>query len=105
MSKVVNGKYSNQVYDILKEIPYGKVTTYHHIALKLGNINLSRVVGNILHKNKKPIEYPCFKVVNAKGSLSKSYAYGGIEAQKELLEKEGIEVINNRVDLSKYLSN
>jgi methylated-DNA-protein-cysteine methyltransferase-like protein len=104
MSKEVYRKYSNQVYDILKAIPYGKVTTFPHIALKLGNINLTMVVGNIIHKNKKPLEYPCFKVVNADGYLSKIYVYGGMEGQKKFLEKEGIEVIDNKVDLSKYFS-
>ncbi len=48
------------------------------------------------------LEIPCFRVVNSKGELAGEYAFGGAWAQKELLEADGIEVINGKVDLSKY---
>ncbi len=91
-----------QIYTYLTKIPKGKVVTYKQIAEYLGNKNLSRVVGNVLHKNPNEEKYPCYKVVNSKGKLSKNFAFGGIEKQKEKLEKDGIEVINYTVDLSKY---
>ncbi len=91
-----------QVYDYLKSIPKGKVVTYGQIAEYLGNKNLCRVVGNILHNNPDPINQPCYKVVNSKGGLSKNFGDGGIEIQKQRLENDGIEVINYKVNLSKY---
>ena len=92
-----------KVYDYLKTIPRGKVVTYGQIAEFLGNKKLARVVGNILHANPNKDKYPCYKVVNSKGNLSKNYAFGGIEKQKEYLENEGIVVVNYKVDLNKYL--
>ncbi len=91
-----------KVYDYLLTIPKGKVVTYKQIAEYLGNANLARVVGNILHKNPDENKYPCYKAVNSKGKLASSFAFGGIEKQKEKLEKEGIEVINYTVNLEKY---
>lgn len=90
------------VLKYLKNIPYGKVVTYGQIGEYLGNKKLCRAVGNILHNNPDGNSFPCYKVVNSKGMLSKNYAFGGIEAQRQKLEKEGIEVIENRVDLNKY---
>ncbi len=91
-----------KVYNYLLTIPKGKVVTYKQIAEYLGNANLARVVGNILHKNPNENKYPCYKAVNSKGKLAGSFAFGGIEKQKEKLEKEGIEVINYTVNLEKY---
>ena len=93
---------NDKTYNYLRTIPKGKVVTYKQIAEYLGNSKLSRVVGNILHKNPNENKYPCYKVVNSKGCLSKKFAFGGIEKQKEKLEVEGIEVIKYTVDLNKY---
>ena len=73
-----------QVYEFVKSIPRGKVATYGQIALHLGNRNFARVVGNILHNNPDPEHIPCHRVVNAQGRLSRSYALGGIAAQRHL---------------------
>ena len=86
----------------MKTIPKGKVVTYAQIADYIGNRKLARVVGNILHNNPNEAEYPCYKVVDSKGNLSKKFAFGGIEKQKEKLEKDGIVVVNYKVDLSQY---
>ena len=91
-----------KVYEYLTKIPKGKVVTYKQIAEYLGNKNLARVVGNILHNNPNENRYPCYKVVNSKGMLSKNFAFGGIDKQKQKLEEDGIEVNNYRVDLEKY---
>lgn len=91
-----------EVYKFLTTIPKGRVVTYSQIAEHLGNKKLARVVGNILHNNPDEKKYPCYKVVNSKGELSKNFAFGGIDKQKEKLENDGIEVINYRVDLKKY---
>lgn len=91
-----------KVYEFLRTIPKGKVVTYGQIAEYLGNKRLARVVGNILHNNPDEDKYPCYKVVDGKGKLSKNFAFGGIEKQKEKLENDGIIVIDYTVDLDMY---
>ena len=90
------------VYEYLITIPKGKVVTYGQIAEFLGNKNLARIVGNILHENPDGDKYPCYKVVNAKGNLAKNYAFGGVDCQKMRLEADGVIVKNNKVDLKVY---
>ena len=94
-----------KVYNYLLNIPKGKVVTYGQIAEYLGNKKLARAVGNILHNNPDENKYPCYKVVDSKGNLSNNFAFGGIEKQKEKLEKDGIIVKNFKVELSKYKYN
>lgn len=91
-----------KVYDYLKTIPKGKVVTYGQIAEFLGNKKLARVVGNVLHVNPDPIGQPCYKVVNAKGELAINFGGGGREIQKKRLEADGIEVVDYKVDLSRF---
>ena len=89
-----------KVYEIVKSIPKGKVVTYGQIASYLGNKNLARAVGNALHHNPEPQIIPCHRVVNCDGKLAHSYAFGGIDAQKKLLESEGVVFKTNQcVDL------
>ena len=90
------------VYEYLATIPKGKVVTYGQIAKFLGNSNLARTVGNILHENPDGDKYPCYKVVNAQGKLAENYAFGGLKFQKMRLEADGIIVNNDKVDLKKY---
>ena len=91
------GSLNDKVYEFVKDIPRGKVATYGQIALHLGNRNFARAVGNILHNNPDPEHIPCHRVVNAQGQLSPSYAFGGIEAQRRLLESEGVVFKNDQV--------
>ena len=91
-----------KVFEFLLTIPKGKVVTYGQIAEYLGNKKLARTVGNILHRNPDETKYPCYKVVDSKGNLSVHFAFGGIEKQKAKLEKDGVIVINYRVNLDKY---
>lgn len=91
-----------KVYEFLTTVPKGKVVTYGQIAEYLGNKKFARAVGNILHNNPDPIKYPCYKVVDRNGNLSKNYAFGGIEKQKQLLESDGILVNGYKIDLDKY---
>jgi O-6-methylguanine DNA methyltransferase len=101
--KNVKRKVDKQVvYEYLATIPKGKVVTYGQIAKFLGNSNLARTVGNILHENPDGDKYPCYKVVNAQGKLAENYAFGGLKFQKMRLEADGIIVNNDKVDLKKY---
>lgn len=92
----------DRVLEYLLTIPKGKVATYGQIAEAIGCPGGARAVGNALHRNPDGNKYPCYKVVNGKGQLSGRFAFGGIMIQQERLEADGVEVINNRVDLSKY---
>ena len=93
----------DKVYELLRTIPKGKVLTYGQIGSCLGNKNLARVVGNILHNNPEPITTPCHRVVNAKGEVAAKFGFGGGEVQRRLLEEEGIVFeLNGRIDLKKY---
>ena len=89
-----------KIYDIVRQIPPGKVATYGQIAALAGNRRWSRVVGFALHVN--PDGIPCFRVVNRKGEVSEAFAFGGGNRQIELLEAEGIPCPDGRVDLKKY---
>ena len=90
------------LYRLLATIPEGSVVTYGQLAEMLGNRGWARAVGNALHNNPDGDRYPCYKVVNAGGMLSPSYAFGGADAQARRLEKEGITVVGGKVDLKKY---
>lgn len=91
-----------KVYEIVKQIPKGYVTTYKDIAIKLGNKNYARVVGNALHNNPNEKEIPCYKVLNSKGKVSENFAFGGKQEQIKRLKQENIEVENGYVNLKKY---
>lgn len=91
-----------KIYDAVMTIPKGKVATYGQIAALAGNGGAARVVGNALHVNPAPGVIPCHRVVNAQGRLAPNFAFGGDGEQQRLLEAEGVEVINHRVDLKKY---
>lgn len=92
-----------KVYAYLTTVPAGSVTTYGGIATHLGNKNLARAVGNILHNNPDPSQYPCHRVVNSKGQVSANFAFGGSQAQRKLLEQEGIIFESDGgIDLKKY---
>lgn len=91
-----------RIYEAVKKIPKGKVATYGRIAELAGDRKMCRAVGNALHKNPSPDSIPCYRVVNSKGQLSGAFAFGGPNVQRELLEADGIEVIDGKVDLKKY---
>lgn len=92
---------TKKIYEAVKQIPKGCVATYGQVAEMAGNPRMSRAVGNALHKNPDPEQIPCYRVVNSRGELSGAFAFGGKDAQKKLLEADGIEVVNGTVDLKK----
>lgn len=100
----MNLGFFESVYNVVKQIPKGKVATYGQIAFLIGRPKASRFVGFALHSNPNPITIPCHRVVNKNGYLSGGFAFGGIDEQKRLLELEGVKVNSNYcVDLTKYL--
>ena len=93
---------TKRIYEAVKKIPKGKVATYAQIAEMAGDRKMARAVGNALHKNPDPDNIPCFRVVNSKGECSGSFAFGGLDEQAKRLREDGIEIVNNKVDLEKY---
>lgn len=101
------GNFFNSVYEAVRKIPCGKVATYGQIARLCGEPRASRAVGYALHVNPYFGDVPCHRVVNREGRLAPAFAFGGAEVQKELLEKEGVRVVQEGslfyADLKKYL--
>lgn len=91
-----------KIYEVVKQIPKGTVATYGQVAALAGNKRWARVVGYALHVNPDPGGIPCYRVVNREGRLSDAFAFGGVNQQKLLLEADGIEVLDNHVDLEIY---
>lgn len=90
------------IYEVVKQIPKGKVATYGQVAALAGNKRWSRVVGYALHVNPDPENIPCYRVVNRLGEPSKAFAFGGENRQIALLEAEGVEFVDGRVDMERY---
>lgn len=79
---------ATQVFELVAQVPKGKVTTYGELAKAVG-IH-PRQVGQILHHNEAPEKYPCHRVIKSDGSIASGYAFGGPGKQQEILEKEGV---------------
>ncbi|MBR6406420.1 MAG: methylated-DNA--[Lachnospiraceae bacterium] len=99
---LVTDSPAKRIYEAVKKVPKGKVATYGDIAALAGNPRMSRAVGNALHKNPDPSAIPCHRVVSSAGKLSGAFAFGGPDVQAKRLRAEGVEVRDNRVDLSEY---
>jgi methylated-DNA-[protein]-cysteine S-methyltransferase len=92
---------ASHVYDIVTQIPEGKVTTYGDIARALGHPRASRVIGRILNKNPNPLVTPCHRVIKSDGNIG-GYAFGKVR-KKELLKKEGLCFIgDSTAEFEKY---
>ena len=73
------------------------------VTLLAGNVHWARVVGYALHKNPLPGIIPCHRVVTRNGEVAESFAFGGGETQRELLENEGIAFeADGKINLEKY---
>ena len=99
---LVTDSPTKRIYEAVKRIPKGHVATYRQVAKMAGNEKMSRAVGNALHKNPDPEHIPCYRVVNSKGELAGEFAFGGKDVQTKMLQADGIEVVDGRVDLVKY---
>ena len=89
--------FFNQVYDVVKQIPYGKITTYGAIAKKIGAPKSARMVGYALNASGMQDDVPAHRVVNRKGLLTGKHHFQGTNLMQQLLESEGIKVKDNTV--------
>lgn len=101
------GQFSDIVFDIVKQVPRGKVATYGLVAQLMGRPQSARYVGFALRNNPSPGSegaIPCHRVVFKDGSLCKGFAFGGPDEQRKLLQAEGITFVgDSRVDLALHL--
>ena len=91
-----------KIYEVVKQIPKGKVATYGQVAALAGNRRWARVVGYALHANPNEQEIPCYRVVTKDGRVSKAFAFGGENRQMELLVADGVEFEDGHVVMEKY---
>ena len=87
--------FDERVWNLLRRIPKGTVTTYKQIAAAVGNPNAARAVGNACNRNPDAPKVPCHRVVKSSGELG-GYAKGAAR-KAALLRSEGIIVKNNKV--------
>ena len=91
------------IYDVVRQIPEGKVATYGDIAALAGLPNHPRLAGYALHALPIYTDVPWQRVINAQGKISLGRAdIGGELQQRRLLEEEGVVFLNGRVDLKVY---
>lgn len=90
--------FFQKVYDVTKLIPHGRVTSYGAIAKFLGTAKSARMVGWALNNcHTLPEFIPAHRVVNRNGVLTGRHHFGTSDAMQQLLESEGIEIINNTI--------
>jgi methylated-DNA-protein-cysteine methyltransferase related protein len=92
-----NDNFFERVYEIARQIPEGKVTSYGAIAKALGTARSARMVGWAMNASHNLEDVPAHRVVNRKGLLSGKHHFDGTNLMQQLLENEGIEVIDNQI--------
>ena len=110
--------FKEQVFEKVRKIPRGKVSTYGSIAETLGKRRWSRQVGWALHQNKQSLRFsaspaglrdqktPCHRVVDRNGRLAPNFAFDGAVEQKRRLEAENVKFRDKmHVDLEECLWN
>lgn len=96
--------FFNRVYDIVRLIPYGRVTSYGAIANYLGSRMSARMVGWAMNSSHtQPENIPAHRVVNRNGTLTGKHHFGSPTIMQELLQSEGITVVNDQIiDFEKH---
>jgi methylated-DNA-protein-cysteine methyltransferase-like protein len=95
--------FFERVYSIVRQIPYGKVTSYGAIAKALGAARSARMVGWAMNASHGLVNVPAHRVVNRKGLLTGKHHFEGTQLMQQLLESEGIKIQNNQiVNFEKY---
>ena len=90
--------FFDKVYQVVRLIPTGRVTSYGAIARYLGTARSSRMVGWAMNNSHSQKEYvPAHRVVNRKGMLTGKHFFGGEHIMQELLENEGIVVVDDQI--------
>lgn len=98
-----NTSFFVRVHEVAKQIPYGRVTSYGAIAKFLGAARSARMVGYAMNASHTMEDVPAHRVVNRKGLLTGKFHFDGTNLMQQLLESEGIKVIDNQIiDFEKH---
>ena len=98
-----NDNFFEKVYAVARQIPFGKVTSYGAIAKTLGTARSARMVGWAMNAAHNLEDVPAHRVVNRKGLLTGKHHFDGTNLMQQLLENEGINVVDNQiVDFEKH---
>jgi O-6-methylguanine DNA methyltransferase len=91
--------FTQKTYQLIRQIPAGKVATYGQVAKLVGSPKAARAVGMAMASNPDAPRTPCHRVVASDGSLTGYSAGTGIPSKKNLLLKEGVQFNGDKVDL------
>jgi methylated-DNA-protein-cysteine methyltransferase-like protein len=93
----MEANFFERVYEIARQIPEGKVTSYGAIAKALGTGRSARMVGWAMNASHNREDIPAHRVVNRIGLLSGKHHFAGTNLMQQLLENEGVKVVNNQI--------
>jgi methylated-DNA-protein-cysteine methyltransferase-like protein len=94
----MDADFFNKVFDLVRTIPYGRVTTYGAIARCIGSPGAARMVGWALNQSSQKVPFvPAHRVVNRNGLLTGKVHFPGADTMSELLENEGVIIEDNQV--------
>ena len=102
---MANKDFFQRAYDIVRQVPEGRVATYGQVARMMGEPRKARYVGVAMHASPgMKGGVPCHRLVFADGSLAPGFAFGGPDEQRRMLEAEGVGFLpNGKVNLRQYL--
>lgn len=89
--------FFERVYQVARQIPYGRVTSYGAIAKSLGTARSARMVGWAMNASHNLEDVPAHRVVNRNGILSGKHHFQGTNLMQQLLESEGVDVVDNQI--------
>ena len=93
-----NESFFLKVYEVARQIPQGRVTTYGHIAEYIGSKGSARMVGWAMNSAySAPFPVPAHRVVNRKGVLTGKNYFPTSGMMQQLLEKEGVKIVNDQI--------
>ncbi len=95
--KPKNKNFFSKVYEVAELIPYGRVTSYGAIAKYLGAARSARMVGWAMNSSHSMENIPAHRVVNKAGLLTGKHHFDGTNLMQQLLESEGIQIIDNQI--------
>lgn len=100
----MSSDFPRRVYQVVKRIPEGRVTSFGRIGRALGSPRAARMVGWALNALPAGSDVPAHRVVNRNGQLTGAHHFGGPDVMRDLLVDEGVAFVNETtVDLSAHL--
>ena len=96
--------FFSRVYEVVRQIPEGRVASYGQVARLVGEPRKARFVGFAMHGSPGMAGgVPCHRVVFKDGSLAPGFAFGGPDVQRSMLEEEGVGFLpDGRVDMDAF---